>query len=72
MADQEPLSDVECREQALAGVRDALAGLQHIPAAGLDVEKHETVREMVEDATALERSLANEVEQMRESGEPDE
>lgn len=68
----EPLSDVECREQALAGVRDALAGIQSVPAAGLDAEKHETVREMVEDATALERSLANEVEQMREGSDRDE
>lgn len=51
MTDSEPLSDVECREQALAGVRDALAGLQSVPAAGLDAEKHETVREMVEDTT---------------------
>ena len=67
MADQQPLSDLEVREQTLAGVRDALAALQGVPAAGLDPEKHETLCEMVDNAESLERQLANEVEQMRES-----
>lgn len=64
-------SPLEVREQSLAGVRDALAALQGVPAAGLDSEKHETLTGMIDDATALERSLANEVDQMRESeGQP--
>lgn len=65
MSDPTPQSDLEVREQSLSGVRDALAALQAVPAAGLDQEKHETFREMVDDAGALERQLANEVEQMR-------
>lgn len=65
----DPQSDLEIREQSLAGVRDALAALQGVPAAGLDAEKHETLSGMVDDATALERSLANEVDQMRESSD---
>jgi len=64
-SDLEPMTDVEVREQALSNVRDALAALQHVPAAGLDESKHETVRELTEGATSLERALANEVEQMR-------
>ena len=65
--DGEPLSDIECRRQALAGVRDALAGLQTIPAAGLDAEKHEKIRDDIADLRALERSLTNEVDQMEET-----
>lgn len=67
MSDQDPQSDLEVREQSLSGVRDALASLQQVPAAALDAEKHETLSEMVDDATSLERALSNEVEQMRES-----
>jgi hypothetical protein len=66
----EPLSDLEVREQSLSNVRDALAALQHVPAAALDETKHETISGMVDDARALERSLSNEVEQMR--GDSDE
>ncbi|WP_226043344.1 hypothetical protein [Natrinema sp. DC36] len=66
MSDAEPLSDLEVREQSLAGVRDALAALQQVPAAGLDAEKHETLREMTEDASALERALSNEADQLRD------
>lgn len=68
-ANETPLSDAECREQALAGIRDALAGLQRIPAASLDAESHEAVREMVENANELERSLANESDQRAEHRE---
>lgn len=64
-SDREPMSDLECREKALASVRDALAALQRVPAAGLDESKHATVRELTDGATSLERSLANEVEQLR-------
>lgn len=63
----EPLSDLEVREQSLAGVRDALAALQQVPAAGLDAAKHETFQGMIDDATALERALSNEADQLRES-----
>ena len=60
-----PLSDLEIREQSLAKTRDALAALQQIPAAALDETKHETVSEMVDTARSLERELQNETEQMR-------
>ena len=42
MSNQQPLSDLE--------VRDALAALQQVPAAGLDEAKHETVTDIVDDA----------------------
>lgn len=67
MTDQGPQSDLKVREQSLSCIRDALASLQQVPAAALDAEKHETLSEMVDDATSLERALLNEVEQMRES-----
>ena len=51
------------REQALADVRDALAALNSVPAAGLDEMKHGQLREAVDNVEALERSLTNEVEQ---------
>jgi len=62
---REPVSDVENREEALSKVRDALASLQRIPAAALDESKHETLCGMVDDASALERSLSNEIDQIR-------
>ncbi|USZ73776.1 hypothetical protein [Natronosalvus halobius] len=65
MASNDPLSDLEIREQSLAHTRDALAALQKVPAAGLDQPKHETVTDLVDGATSLERQLANEVEQIR-------
>jgi len=34
MSNQQPLSDLEVREQSLAQIRDALAALQQVPAAG--------------------------------------
>lgn len=64
--DREPLADVEVREEALSNVRDALASLQRVPAAGLDESKHETIRELTDGAASLERSLSNEVDQMRD------
>lgn len=62
----EPLSDLEIREQSLSGVRNALAALQQVPAAGLDAAKHETFQGMSDDATALERALSNEADQLRD------
>lgn len=62
----EPLSDLEIREQSLSGVRNALAALQQVPAAGLDAAKHETFQGMIDDATALERALSNEADQLRD------
>ncbi|WP_312912834.1 hypothetical protein [Natronosalvus caseinilyticus] len=64
MSEQDPLSDLEIREQSLAHVRDVLASPQKVPAAGLDQPKHETATDLVDGATSLERQLANEAEQM--------
>jgi len=54
MADAEPQSDLEIRERSLANIRDALATLQRVPAAGLDAEKHKTLRSMVDDPNERE------------------
>ncbi|QFU81750.1 hypothetical protein [Natronorubrum aibiense] len=70
MSNQPLLSDLEVREQSLAQVCDALAALQQVPAAGLNEAKHEMVTGMVDDARSLERSLSNEIDQMR--GDSDE
>ncbi|SEU01316.1 hypothetical protein [Natrinema hispanicum] len=63
---RETLSDLECREEALAGVRDAIAALQGVPATAFDQEKHETLLEAADDLQSLERALTNETEQLRE------
>ncbi|NUC71729.1 hypothetical protein HTZ84_05295 [Haloterrigena sp. SYSU A558-1] len=62
---RETFSDLEHREQALAGVRDAIAALQGVPATALDAEKHETLLEAADDLQSLERALQNEVEQIQ-------
>jgi len=62
----DPLSGLETREQALSNVRDALAAVNHVPAAALDTEKHATVSEIADNLQALESALQNEVEQQRE------
>lgn len=67
MPETEPMTDLECREQSLSGIRDALAALQQVPAAGLDAEKHETITDNIDDLRSLERALQNEVDQMRET-----
>ncbi|WP_395166301.1 hypothetical protein [Natrinema pallidum] len=64
---REALSDLECREEALAGVRDAIAALQGVPATALDTEKHEQLTSAGEDLRSLERALTNETEQLREA-----
>jgi hypothetical protein len=66
------LSDVECREEALSGVRDAIAALQGVPAVGLDAEKHETIRDSTSDLQGIERALTHEVTQMKDNGGRDE
>ncbi|NHN49984.1 hypothetical protein G9464_20660 [Halostella sp. JP-L12] len=57
--------DVECREDALASIRDAIASVQDVPAAALDEEKHAMLRSAAEDLGSLERALTNEVSQKR-------
>jgi len=64
----EPLSDVECKEEALGGVRDAIAAVQRVPAPALDEKKHEQLQETTETLQSLERSLTNEVDQLRDEG----
>lgn len=66
MTDQEKMSELECREDALAGVRDAIAALQGVPAPALDAEKHELLTEADQNLHSLERALTNEVTQLRD------
>jgi hypothetical protein len=68
MSSEKPMSDLKCREEALAAVRDARAALQRVPAAALDGGKHETLQELVDGSESLERALTNEVSQLREGG----
>ena len=44
----------------------ALAALQSVPAAGFDTEKAAAVISCADEVGALEKQLANEVEQLRE------
>ncbi|GGN84436.1 hypothetical protein [Haloarcula pellucida] len=68
-SDATPLSDLECREQALSNVRDAVAALQQVPAPALDAEKHDLLQEADDNLRSLERALTNEVDQLRESND---
>lgn len=58
--------ELEVREEGLSGVRDALAGLNKVPAAALSGDQHDQLLGALEDVEALEGSLSNEVEQLRE------
>lgn len=71
MSNQEAMTDIECREEALAGVRDAIAALQGVPATALDPEKHETIHGSADDLQSLERALTNEVTQLQETKSDD-
>ena len=55
----------DVHEIALSNVRDALAALNKIPATALNEAKHEQIRSAAEETEAVERSLANELDQMR-------
>ncbi|WP_459191809.1 hypothetical protein [Halosimplex sp. J119] len=63
---QEPLSDIECKEEALGGIRDAIAAVQRIPAPALNGEKHDQLLESADTLQSLERALTNEVDQLRD------
>jgi hypothetical protein len=62
---EEHVSEMKSREDALAGVRDALAAVNRVPAAGIDKEKHETLSDVADDLWSLERALQNEIDQQR-------
>ena len=62
------MSENSPRVRALSELRDALAALNSVPAAGLRGEdKHEELLTAVNSVEALERALANEVDQEGES-----
>lgn len=56
----------EMKEKSLATVRDALAALEELPAAGLDGTKHERFSDTIDVLRALENELTNEVDQLRD------
>lgn len=68
-SDDQPLSGLECREQALSNVRDAIAALQDVPAPALDTEKHSQLQSAGDYLQSLERALTNEVDQLREGND---
>lgn len=72
MHDTSPDGDLQCRERALSSVRTAIAALEDVPAIALDAEKHDTLQDSADDLESLERSLTNEVDQLREDGDSDE
>jgi len=55
------------RERALAEIRDALAALHRVPAAGVRGEQTEALHDAVDTVEGLEAALANEVDQLREA-----
>lgn len=65
----DPPRDEAPRQQALADVRDALAGLRSIPVAGLDSAKAETILDVVETVGSIEKQLANERDQREDDGD---
>lgn len=61
----------DAREAALTELRDGLAALNRVPAAGLSTDKHADLLDAIETVEALERALANEVEQQRSERDSD-
>lgn len=60
------MPDAELKEEALSGAREALAGLEKIPGAALAGDQHDQLLEAVENTEALEKALANELDQLQE------
>lgn len=65
-SDGQPLSERECREEALASIRDAIAALQDVPAPAVDGHQIEQLQDADGNLRALERALVNEVDQLEE------
>lgn len=55
----------DLKEESLSHLRDALAALNKVPAAGVSGEQHELVTDARDRVASLEAALQNEVEQQR-------
>lgn len=58
------LFDLECREEALTDVHDAVAALQLVSTIALAEAKDESIREAADNLQSLERALTNETKQL--------